>query len=65
MRELVNQGSYKIPSSIKVSEDCVDFFNKCLRMDSKKRMDFKGLLQHPFLQNSGEFQKEKQKAISI
>jgi len=43
------KGDYKIPKNIKVTPDCLSFLEKCLKADQMKRLNFRELLEHPFL----------------
>jgi phage-related holin len=38
------KGDYKIPKNIKVTPDCLNFLEKCLKADQMKRLNFKELL---------------------
>ena len=46
------KGDYKIPKNIQVTPECLNFLEKCLKADQKKRFTFKELLEHPFLKLS-------------
>ena len=48
------KGDYKIPKNIEVSADCLNFIEKCLKSDQMKRLNFKELLAHPFLNNCSD-----------
>lgn len=52
MEDLQNKlkiGVYRIPKHIRLSVECMEFLNSCLRFESTKRKDWDALLQHPFL----------------
>ncbi len=48
----LRNGAYKIPRDVKISMECLDFLNSCLKFDSSKRKDIEYLLNHPFLSKS-------------
>jgi len=44
----VETGIFKIKGDIHITPTCLDFINRCLRYDPRKRMDWDVLEQHPF-----------------
>lgn len=44
LRSKLQVGSYKIPAGLKLSQDCVQFLDDCLRFDEKKRIGFPEVL---------------------
>lgn len=56
----VNKGSYKIPAGIKLSHDCINFLDDCLRFDEHKRIGFPEVLQHPFLKGQSTPMNQKE-----
>jgi serine/threonine protein kinase len=39
LKSKINLGQYKIPSDIKLSYECIDFLDNCLRFDCNQRFD--------------------------
>jgi serine/threonine protein kinase len=40
-----------VPKSVDISEACLSFVSACLQNDVKKRIGWKEMHKHPFLQN--------------
>jgi serine/threonine-protein kinase ULK/ATG1 len=49
LQQNLEKGIFKIPSNLGFSLECINFFSSCLKSDSKKRLDWDQLLEHPFL----------------
>jgi len=45
----IDKGIYEIPKRIKLSVECLDFLNACLQFDPDKRIEWKDLLDHKFV----------------
>ncbi|CAI2365158.1 unnamed protein product [Moneuplotes crassus] len=48
----LSKGDYGIPKNIKLSLQCVDLLDKCLKYDPSKRISHDDLPKHPFLHKS-------------
>ena len=48
----INNGVYEIPKKLNLSIECLDFINVCLQFNPKERIDWKDLMNHPFVCNT-------------
>jgi len=62
----IDKGSYKIPKSIKLSTECLDFLNACLQLQPISRIKWKKLLTHDYIATDKytEFNPEIFKAVN-
>lgn len=44
----IDRGFYQINRKLTISPMCLDFINKCLQYEPQKRIDWRGILAHPF-----------------
>ena len=44
----IDRGLYSINRKLKITPACLDFINKCLQHDTRKRIDWPGIEAHPF-----------------
>jgi serine/threonine protein kinase len=49
LKQNISLGCYSIPKDTKISLGCIDFLNKCLRINHAKRKYWDELLKHPFI----------------
>ena len=49
LKNKLNRGNYSIPSNAKLSINCVNFLDACLKIDSSQRLSFDDLQRLPFL----------------
>lgn len=45
----VNNGIIKLPSTIDLSNNCLDFLSKCLKINPEQRISIDHALNHPFI----------------
>lgn len=48
--ENIAKGTYKIPKTIRLSLEGLTFLESCLQFDVQKRIDWKDLEKHPYIQ---------------
>jgi mitogen-activated protein kinase kinase len=48
----------KLPSDGRISEEMIDFVDRCLQIDPKKRCNSTDLLQHPWILKYAEIESE-------
>jgi serine/threonine protein kinase len=53
-RKLRNLSDLTLPASLKVSDNCRDFFEKLCKLHPSKRYDAQKALKHPFLTGNDE-----------
>jgi serine/threonine protein kinase len=49
LKKNVNNGIVRLPSNLNLSNNCLDFLSKCLKIDPKKRFTIDHALNHPFM----------------
>ena len=49
LKTKLNDGTWYIPSKVKLSDDCIDFLDSCLKFDENERIDWAQLKQHNYL----------------
>lgn len=52
LRNNVNNGIVKFLPNLTLSNNCIDFLSKCLKINPNKRLTINHALNHPFM-NSG------------
>jgi len=49
----INEGIYKLPKELNLSQTCIDFIALCLVQNPNERLKWKEVLEHPFISGAG------------
>jgi len=61
----VETGIFRIKSDIHITPICLDFINRCLRYDPRKRMDWEILISHPFYNDQYYYKTLQMMSVSL